>query len=88
MVTVAVQFDWDDANRDHIAQHGITPEAAEQVMLNEPLEWERQTRNNEERMQYLGETDFGRVLFVVTTIREDKLRVVTAWSAKEKWARL
>jgi len=31
-----MDFDWDDANRGHIAAHGITPEEAEQVVQNIP----------------------------------------------------
>jgi len=26
--------DWDDANVEHIARHGITPEEAEEVLLD------------------------------------------------------
>ncbi len=31
-------FDWDNANIGHIARHQVTPEEAEQVILNEPVE--------------------------------------------------
>jgi uncharacterized DUF497 family protein len=80
-----LQFDWDQANRDHIGQHSVTPEEVEHLVLHQPLVIEEQTRSGEARTIYLGETAVGRVLFVATTLREQKVRVVTAWPAKRKW---
>ena len=31
-------FDWDNANVGHIAEHDVTPEEAEEVLLGDPLE--------------------------------------------------
>jgi hypothetical protein len=76
-----VWFQWDGANRNHIAEHGVSTEEAEQVVLNAPLYLERQLRGGEERTPQIGETDTGRVLFVVTTWREEQIRVVTAFPA-------
>jgi uncharacterized DUF497 family protein len=45
---------------------------------------ERQIRNSEGRMLHLGETTSGRVLFVVVTVRNRMLRVVTAFPANRK----
>jgi uncharacterized DUF497 family protein len=61
--------------------HGVTPEEAEQVIQNDPLDLERQIQNYEERFVHLGETDSGRVLFVSVTVREEMLRVVTTFPA-------
>ena len=36
----AVGFEWDDNNEGHLARHGITPDEAEQVVLNGPA-WMR-----------------------------------------------
>ena len=33
-----VLFDWDRANIDHIAEHDVTPDEAEEVILGDPLE--------------------------------------------------
>jgi uncharacterized protein len=71
-------FHWDAGNVDHIAKHGITPAEAEQVILNNPFDLELQVRNGETRIPQLGETDGGRVLVVVTTMRDELIRVVTA----------
>lgn len=76
-----MNFSWDAANIAHIARHGVTPEEAEQVLQNDPIDLERQIQNYEERFVHLGETDAGRVVFVIVTVREDALRVVSAFPA-------
>jgi uncharacterized DUF497 family protein len=73
-----MQFLWDNGNINHIALHGITPEEAEQVIENDPLDAGTAFRNGESRTLHLGETDAGRVLLVVLTEREGMYRVVTA----------
>jgi len=75
-----ILFDWDDANTSHVAEHGITPEEAEQVVLGNPLEFgfDRSTED-EDRWLYIGDTANGDVLQVVITIREERIRVVTAF---------
>ena len=77
-------FDWDSANTAHIARHNISPDEAEQVIENYPLDLGVQLRNGEERFLHLGETDTGRILFVVVTKRDGKLRVVTSHPADRK----
>jgi uncharacterized DUF497 family protein len=79
-----VLFSWDDANRSHIAEHGVSPEEAERVVLNNPVDLEVQIRNGEERTLQVGETDAGRILVVVTTWRDDRIRVITAFPANKK----
>lgn len=81
-------FDWDSANTNHIARHGVTPEEAEQVVLNEPLDIEVVLRNGEQRIVQVGETDEGRILVVVTTMRAKRIRVVTAYPAMSRLQRL
>jgi uncharacterized DUF497 family protein len=72
-------FDWDDANIGHIAEHDVTPEEAEEVILGDPLDSDFDTVNREERWSYLGETTDGRILRVWLTLRGQKMRVVTAF---------
>ena len=74
-------FEWDDANRNHIAKHGVTTEEAEQVIRNEPIELGIETVTGEERIAHIGETDEGRILVVITTWREERVRVVTSFPA-------
>ena len=81
------KFDWDSENIEHFARHQITPSEAEQVVLNRPIDLEAELRNGEERVPHIGETDTGRILVVVTTMRGKKVRIVTAWPAKERLRR-
>jgi len=80
-------FDWDEANLAHIAQHNITQEEAEQVLLGFPLDMELQIAdesNGEERLLQIGETASGRILQLVTTWRDGKVRVISAWDAPKQ----
>ncbi len=73
-------FDWDDANILHLAEHGVMPEEAEEVILGETLESDFENSDGgEDRWSYVGETSRGRVLQVVITIRGERIRVVTAF---------
>jgi uncharacterized DUF497 family protein len=71
-------FDWDQANITHIAQHGVKPEEAEQVVANNPITLTVVIRGGELRTVCAGLTNAGRALKVVYTRRSDKIRVVTA----------
>ena len=73
------EFDWDKANIGHLARHGVLPEEADQVILNDPLDLGMEIVEGEERYLNLGATLRGRVLLVVTTWREERVRVVTAF---------
>ena len=79
------KFDWDDANRLHIARHNIAMHEAEEVLLNDPLDLGIQDAEGELRLMEVGETSQGRILVVVSTMRGEKIRVVTAFDAAKKW---
>ena len=73
-------FNWDDANILHLAEHDVTPEESEEVLLGEPMEMGQDPRSlGEERWSFAGETSEGRILQVVITMRNEKIRVVTAF---------
>jgi uncharacterized DUF497 family protein len=78
VVADEIRFDWDQADIGHIARHNVTPEEAEQVLANDPLESEPQFMDDELRFPSVGITNRGRWLFVAATVRDDKIRVVTA----------
>ena len=82
-----ISFEWDEHNVSHLALRQITPSDAEQVIGNRPVDLESELRNGENRAAQLGETDAGRVLIVISTERDRKVRVVTAWPAKERLRR-
>jgi uncharacterized DUF497 family protein len=80
-----MEFDWDNGNIDHIALHEVTPQEAEQVIQNAPLEIGKVERNGELRIVHIGETETGRILLVAVTYRADLVRVVTAYPASRKF---
>lgn len=78
-------FDWDDANIRHIAEHGVTPEEAEEVILGNTLEMDfERSITGENRWSYIGETSDGWVLQVVITMRRERVRVVTAFEPTKR----
>jgi uncharacterized DUF497 family protein len=74
-------FDWDEANIAHIAEHGVLPSEAEEVVANSPLDLGYTIRNGEVRVRQAGETSAGRILGVITTLRNGLTRVITAYPA-------
>jgi len=74
-----IEFDWDEANIDHLARHHVLPAEAEHVILNDPVDLGMEIFEGEERYLNLGATRRDRVLLVVTTWREHRIRVVTAF---------
>jgi uncharacterized DUF497 family protein len=75
-----LNFDWDDSNICHIAEHDVTPEEAEEVLLSAPAELEfENSAHGEDRWTYVGETLHGRILQVIITTRGERIRVVTAF---------
>ena len=81
-------FEWDAENRKHIARHGITPEEAEEAVRIEPLEAGIQHHEGEQRVLCFGRTKSGRLLTVLHTDRNDKIRVVTAYGTAGEQQRL
>jgi uncharacterized DUF497 family protein len=76
-----IEFDWDDGNRKHLATHDVTPAEFEQSMKNDLLDLDYEVINGEERYRSVGVTDGGRFLLVVWTVRDRKVRAVTAFTA-------
>lgn len=74
-----MEFDWDAANTEHVARHGITIEECEEAYYNGPMVIEYQSRGQERRTLCLGETRAGRLLTFVFTQRQGKVRFVTAY---------
>lgn len=89
LLEAVVGFDWDDANRDkNLHKHGVSFQESEQVFFNQPLliHEDKAHSMNEQRFQALGQTDAGRRLFLAFTIRNRKIRIISArnQSAKER----
>ncbi len=74
-------FEWDEGNvTKNWEKHDVSQSECEQVFFNKPLIIRRDSTHSETESRYfvLGRTDFGRLLFVVFTIREKLIRVISA----------
>jgi uncharacterized DUF497 family protein len=71
-----VRYDWDAENVSHLALHKITPREAEEVLEDAPILVQIQHHAAEDRFLVLGHTKSGRLLALVYTERDDKVRVV------------
>jgi uncharacterized DUF497 family protein len=83
-----VELEWDDANLEHIALHGIQPEEVEEAFADSRRKSaDAYSVPGERRAAILGRTDDGRLLYVVFTRRSGHIRTVTARDAtdRERW---
>ena len=76
-----IEFDWDDENKKHLDAHKVAPAEFEQLLYNDPIDLNFELIDNEERYRSVGITDGGRLLSVVWTIRDGKVRAITAFPA-------
>lgn len=88
----AGRFIWDKGNVDkNWIKHQVTNSECEEVFFDKKKVIFRDilhSRNEERRHKILGKTKRGRLLFVVFTIREDKIRVISARDINRKERRL
>lgn len=74
-------FQWDDGNSDkNWIKHQVAHSECEQIFFNRPLITGDTTSEGQTEVRYyaLGQTNSGRQLFVVFTIRMDLIRVISA----------
>lgn len=74
-------FQWDEGNSEkNWIAHRVARAECEQAFLNRPLvvDDDRSHSQYEPRFYALGRTDEGRNLFIVFTVRNDLIRVITA----------
>jgi uncharacterized DUF497 family protein len=80
-VAGGIEFDWNDENRKHLAAHKVTPSEFEQLLNNDPVDLDYERIDHEDRYRSVGLTNGGRLLSVVWTIRNGKVRAITAFPA-------
>ncbi len=74
-------FDWDSGNdRKNWHKHDVSTLECEQIFFNQPLivKRDKEHSGSENRYYVLGRTDMDRLLFAVLTIRNGKIRVISA----------
>ncbi len=84
------EFDWDQFNIEkNRKKHEVEPYECEEVFFNEPyVATDEKHSCNEERYYSLGKTYSERLLFVVFTVRDNKIRVISARDMTIKERRL
>ena len=80
-VASGIEFDWDDENKKHLDAHKVAPAEFEQLLNNDPIDLNFERIDNEERYPSVGLTNGGRLLSVVWTIRNGRVRAITAFPA-------
>lgn len=76
-----IGFQWDEGNTDkNLEKHGVSDAECEQIFFNDPLVAgeDEEHSQDEPRGFALGHTDAGRHLFVVFTVRNQLVRVISA----------
>lgn len=75
-----VGFDWDAGNARKNDKHNVSMAEAEQVFFNEPLliVTDKRHSEHEARLHALGKADDGRRVHVTFTVRDNKIRVISA----------
>jgi len=80
-------FEWDEGNRDkNWRRHQVSASECEEVFFNQSLLVLPDVRHSqvEARFYALGQTNAGRHLFVVFTVRLSSLRVISARDMSRK----
>lgn len=78
---VITGFEWDKGNREkNSIKHNVTPKECEEIFFNIPLLFfaDKKHSQQEFRMVAYGKTDKERKLTAVFTIRENKIRIISA----------
>ena len=80
-------FDWDEGNRNkNWEKHKINSRECEQVFFNKPLIVLPDNKHSEieARFYVLGKTSLERKVFIVFTIRGNKIRIISARDMDKK----
>jgi len=76
-----MEFEWDEAkSRSNLAKHGIDFPTAAAVFVG-PLLTVRSAFVDEERLLAIGEVN-GRAVTVIYTLRDDRIRIISARRAR------
>jgi uncharacterized DUF497 family protein len=74
-------FEWDQGNlTKNWDQHDVSTGECEQIFFNRPIiiNRDKEHSKNENRYYVLGRTNVNRLLFAVFTVRNDKIRIISA----------
>jgi uncharacterized DUF497 family protein len=81
MLLKCTGFEWDTGNiTKNWDKHDVSTIECEQIFFNKPLIVKRDRKHSqlENRYYALGRTNMNRLLFAVFTVRNDKIRIISA----------
>lgn len=81
MLSDCIGFEWDHANvTKNWDKHDVSTFECEQIFFNKPLIVKRDKKHSgfENRYYVLGRTDADRLLFAVFTVRNKRIRIISA----------
>ena len=81
-------FDWDPDNVGHVARHGVNPVEVEEAVERAHVIIPARELHGEKRWKLFGRSAAGRYLVVVFTIRDDRLRPITAHTMNQRERRI
>jgi len=82
-----ISFEWDKGNiSKNLKKHNITNQEAQEVFFNQPfiVFEDKKHSSGESRFQSLGRTNQNKNLFLVFTIRKDKIRIISIRNMNKK----
>lgn len=91
VLTESYKFDWVKGNREkNLKKHDVTDSECEEAFFDEnKIQFKDVLHSGkEERFILLGKTKESRLLFVVYTLRDNKIRVVSARDVNKKERKL
>lgn len=84
-------FEWDEGNiNKNWQEHKISSKEGEEVFFNKPLiiNFDKKHSKKEKRFQVLGKTNKERKLFISFTLRNKKIRMISARDQSRKERRI
>jgi uncharacterized protein len=80
------EFEWDKGNKGkNEVKHAVTNKESEEVFFNQPLIVEDEHHSQvEQRYAAFGQTESGRLLAISFTVRNNKIRVISARDQSKK----
>lgn len=80
-------FEWDEHNSEKIwGKHKVTPSECEETFFNPPLIVAGDVKHSQKETRFysLGHSNAGRMLFVVFTVRQGLIRIISARDMNRK----
>ncbi len=87
ILALVEEFEWDEGNvKKNWEKHRVAHIECEEIFFNKPVIVKKDESHStkEERYFALGKTDTDRLLFIVFTVRDNKIRVISARDMSRK----